>query len=369
MKSGAGDIPSESADFFDPHRHGDEDAAPGRCDFAVNVRPGPPAFLTTALRDRLDDLSAYPTGADTAAATRAAADLHGRDADEVLLLGGAAEGFELLAKLGARHAALIQPSFTEPERVLRASGVRISQVVLEAPWRLCDAQVPDDADLVVVGNPTNPTSVLHTREEIDALRRPGRIVVIDEAFADVTICSGDDERPSHEPESMARVRAPDLIVIRSVTKTFALAGLRVGYLLAAPATIEQLQRGRRHWPLGTLALTALAACLGAQGQNYARQQARQVAVERAYLVERLAEIGLSPAATPKSSYVLVEASGGLALKEQLRGRGIGIRSCANFIGLGPDHLRIAVRSPEQTDALIEALHSALGGQDVVTSKM
>ncbi|NLG46929.1 Rv2231c family pyridoxal phosphate-dependent protein CobC [Gordonia sp. (in: high G+C Gram-positive bacteria)] len=355
MKSGAGDTRPESADLFDPHRHGDEDAAPGRCDFAVNVRPGPPAFLTAALSTRIDDLAAYPSNDDADAATRAAADLHGRRTDEVLLLGGAAEGFELLAKLGATHVALIQPSFTEPERVLRASGLRVSQVVLQAPWRLSEAQIPEDADLVVVGNPTNPTSVLHARAEIDALRRPGRIVVIDEAFADVTMAARDDDRPSYEPQSMAGVAEKDLIVIRSVTKTFALAGLRVGYLLASPEVIAQLQRGRRHWPLGTLALTALATCLGPQGQDYARLQARQVATERDYLLARLAEIGVRPAVPPESSYVLVRMRDGLAVKSRLRERGIGIRSCANFVGLGPDHLRIAVRSPEQIDVLIEAL--------------
>ena len=81
-------------------------------------------------------------------------------------------------------AALIAPSFTEPEAALTAAGVPVHHVVLAPPFHLADAVVPEDADLVVVGNPTNPTSVLHTRDQILALRRPGRIVVVDEAFAD-----------------------------------------------------------------------------------------------------------------------------------------------------------------------------------------
>ena len=85
----------------------------------------------------------------------------------------AAEGFELLARLAPRHIALIEPSFTEPERVLRAAGARVSRVMLDDPWTLTSARVPDDADLVIVGNPTNPTSVLHPREQI----LPGRVDV------------------------------------------------------------------------------------------------------------------------------------------------------------------------------------------------
>ncbi len=107
-----------------------------------------------------------------------------RGADEVALLAGAAEGFALLANLRPRLAALIAPSFTEPEAALTAAGVPFQHVVLAPPFGLTGAVVPDEADLVVVGNPTNPTSVLHTREQILALRRPGRIVVVDEAFAD-----------------------------------------------------------------------------------------------------------------------------------------------------------------------------------------
>ena len=89
---------------------------------------------------------------------------------------------------------MIAPSFTEPDAALRTAGVAVQHVVLDPPFGLDGARVPDEADLVVVGNPTNPTAVLHTREQILALRRPGRIVVVDEAFADAV---------PGEPESLA----------------------------------------------------------------------------------------------------------------------------------------------------------------------
>ena len=341
------DVP---AHLYDRGRHGDADVQAGLVDFAVNVRPGPPEFVARALHGRIADLAAYPSAVETQDVVRRAADLHRRSPDEVLLLGGAAEGFELLAGLAPRHVALIQPSFTEPERVLAASGARISHVTPTVPWLLADAAVPDDADMVVLGNPTNPTSVLHPAADVLALRRPGRIVVVDEAFADLTL-AGD----RLEPESVARVPADDVIVVRSITKTYGLAGLRAGYLLAAPELIAAMTAGRRHWAVGTLTLAALAACLGPDGQEYARGQAHAVAAERLHLLERLAAIGLTPEADPRAPYVLVRVPDAWWWKDELAARGFSVRSCANFHGLTGDHLRLAVRPREVCDALVDAM--------------
>lgn len=341
------DVPSH---LRDRDRHGDADAQAGLVDFAVNVRPGPPEFVAQTLRGRIADLAAYPSACEADDVAGLVARLHQRTRDEVLLLGGAAEGFELLAHLNPRHVAVIAPSFTEPERVLSALGARISHVTLDAPWRLADADVPEDADLVVLGNPTNPTSVLHPRADVLALRCPGRIVVVDEAFADLTL---DGDRL--EPESVAAETTDDLIVIRSVTKTFGLAGLRAGYLLAAPALIARMTAGRRHWAVGTLTLAALAACLGPQGQEYARSQAHLVADERAHLLARLSDLGFAPEAEPRAPYVMVKIPQAWRWKHELAARGFSVRSCANFEGLDSDYLRLAVRPREVSDALVHAM--------------
>ncbi|MCF8570850.1 Rv2231c family pyridoxal phosphate-dependent protein CobC [Gordonia sp. HY002] len=341
------DVPSH---LRDRDRHGDADAQAGLVDFAVNVRPGPPEFIARMLRERVADLAAYPSAREADDVARLVAHVHHRSPDEVLLLGGAAEGFELLAHLRPQHVAVIAPSFTEPERVLSASNARITHVTLDAPWRLADAVIPEDADLVVFGNPTNPTSVLHSRADVLALRRPGRIVVVDEAFADLTL---DGDR--REPESVAAERADDLIVVRSVTKTFGLAGLRAGYLLAAPDLIARMTAGRRHWAVGTLTLAALAACAGPEGQAYARSQAHQVADERAHLLARLSELGLAAEAEPRAPYVMVKIPQAWQWKHELAARGFSVRSCANFEGLDADHLRLAVRPREVSDALVDAM--------------
>ncbi|GAA1482810.1 Rv2231c family pyridoxal phosphate-dependent protein CobC [Gordonia sinesedis] len=340
-------------------RHGDADSEPGLIDFAVNVRGAPPDFVLDAVAASLAGLADYPSAADTERVRAVIGAAHGRPADQVVLLAGASDGFAMLPALRPRRAALLQPSFTEPELVLRAAGVPISQVVLDPPWTIDAAtiarRIPDDADLVVLGNPTNPTSVLHSRRAIEAMRRPGRLIVVDEAFADLTT---DPHTGRRETESLASVSHADIVVIRSVTKTFGLAGLRAGYLLGAPEVLTRLTAGRRAWPVSTPALAALAACASPAGWAYCDEQARRVAADRAVMIDRLRSAGITVCSAAAAPFVLIRMSDGIRVKSLLREWGWAVRSCANFVGLDADYIRLAVRPPAQVDALVDALVAA-----------
>lgn len=317
-------------------------------DFAVNVRHAqPPVWLVERLATRLPDLARYPGGDDERVATQAVADRHGRARDEVALLAGAAEGFALLRNLRPRLAAVLVPSFTEPDALLRAAGVRVQHVVLDPPFGLAGAQVPDDADLVVLGNPTNPTAVLHAREQVVALRRPGRIVVVDEAFADSV---------PGEPESLANELLPDVLVLRSLTKTWSLAGLRVGYALGAPDVLARLIASRPHWPLGTLQLTAIAACCAPDAVAEAEAGARRLAKLRAEMVSGLISLGLD-VVDGRAPFVLFTVPDAELVRKQLHAKGIAVRRCDTFVGLDGRYLRAAVRPewPMLVDAIAEVL--------------
>jgi histidinol-phosphate aminotransferase len=324
--------------------HGDQAAEPGMLDFAVNVRhTEPPAWLLGRLAARLPDLARYPGVDDERAAIQAVAARHRRAPDEVALLAGAAEGFALLPNLRPTLAAVIAPSFTEPDVALGAAGVRVHHVVLDPPFGLAGARVPEAADLVVVGNPTNPTAVLHAREEILALRRPGRIVVVDEAFA--------DSIPG-EPESLAGQALPDVLVLRSLTKTWSLAGLRVGYALGAPDVLARLTARRAHWPLGTLQLTAIAACCTSDAVAEAAVDARRLASSRAEMASGLRSAGVEPV-DGCAPFILFTVGDGELTRKHLHSKGITVRRCDTFIGLDGRYLRAAVR-PEWP-VLVEAL--------------
>ena len=336
--------PSAATALAAARYHGDQAAEPGMLDFAVNVRHAqPPAWLVQRLAARLPDLAHYPGADDERAAIQAVADRHGRERDEVALLTGAAEGFALLPNLRPTLAAVIAPSFTEPAVALRSAGVRVHHVVLDRPFGLAGAQVPDDADLVVVGNPTNPTSVLHSREQILALRRPGRIVVVDEAFADSV---------PGEPESLAEDPRPDVLVLRSLTKTWSLAGLRVGYGLGASEVLARLTAQRAHWPVGTLQLTAIAACCAPDAVAEAAADAGRLAALRTEMVSGLRSVGVEPV-DGCAPFVLFTVPDAELVRKHLHTNGIAVRRCDTFVGLDGRYLRAAVR-PEWP-VLVEAI--------------
>ena len=317
-------------------------------DFAVNVRAaGPPSWLVDRLAARVTDLGRYPSARDERRAVAAVAARHGRRTDEVALLAGAAEGFALLPNLRPRLAALIAPSFTEPEAALAAAGVPIRHVVLAPPFGLGGATVPDETDLVVVGNPTNPTSVLHAREQILALRRPGRIVVVDEAFADAIV---------GEPASLAADSLPDVVVLRSLTKTWALAGLRVGYALGDAEVLNRLTFARPHWPLGTLQLEAIAACSAPEAVAEAQVGAQRLATLRGEMVAGLSGIGVE-VVDGVAPFVLFGVPDAELMRKQLDGKGIAVRRCDTFVGLDGEFLRAAVRPEWQ--ALVDAIAEVL----------
>jgi histidinol-phosphate aminotransferase len=331
--------------------HGDAELAPGLVDLAVNVRSGaPPQWLRDVLHAAVADCARYP---DAEPARTAVADAHGRDPSEVLLTAGAAEAFVLVARaLTPRRAVVVHPSFTEPEAALRAAGHPVTRLLLRADdgYRLHPAQVPDDADLVVLGNPTNPTSVLHPGADVAALARPGRVLVVDEAFADTV---------PGEPESLAaRTDVPGLLVVRSLTKTWGLAGLRVGYALGPAPLVAALADQQPRWPVSSPALAALVACSRAGAWAEADEAAVGVAHDRAALLDALPP-GVEVLGDPRASFVLVRVPAGERVRLALRARGWAVRRGDTFPGLSPDHLRIAVRDPATSRSFSAALAEVL----------
>jgi histidinol-phosphate aminotransferase len=344
---------------IDLHHHGDAEVAPGLVDLAVNVRRQPmPSWLAAPIAASLTELAAYPDGEQAA---RAVAARHRRDQVEVLLTAGAAQAFVLLAQAlrGARRPVVVHPQFTEPEAALRNAGHRVERVLLSEAdgFRLDPALVPDDADLVFVGNPTNPTSVLHPAAALAALARPGRVLVVDEAFADTTYRPG----VAGEPESLAgRADLPGLVVIRSLTKTWGLAGLRIGYLLAPPDLVAALRRAQPLWAVSTPALAAAIACASPVAQAAEREIAEQLAADREHLVNRLRTVsGVTVAGHPESAFVAIRLAGADKLRLELRERGFAVRRGDTFPGLGADWLRLAVRDTATTDAFVATLTDVL----------
>jgi histidinol-phosphate aminotransferase len=328
--------------------HGNADAGAGLVDLAVNVRAGtPPDWLRR--RIAAADLARYP---DPSGARAAVAARHGRDPSDVLLTAGAAEAFVLMARaVTPRRAVVVHPQFTEPELALRAAGHRVERLLLEPPFTLDPADVPPDADLVVIGNPTNPTSALHPAATLRSLARPGRLLVVDEAFADCV---------PGEPESLAaHGELPGLVVARSLTKTWGLAGLRAGYVLAAPDVISRLADAQPPWAVSAPALAATQACSSPDALAEADVWATGLVEQRRHLVELLDAVpGVHVAPEPRASFVLLRLDRP-QVWEPLRDKGFAVRRADTFPGLGPHWIRVAVRGEQTSTAFAAALRECV----------
>jgi histidinol-phosphate aminotransferase len=330
--------------------HGDTAVRAGDADHAVNVLAGgPPPWLRAALQRALEeDASSYP---DERAAVAAIAAMHGRSDKEIVPANGAAEALWLLpAALRPVLAACVHPGFTEGEAALRAHGVPVTRV-LRDPGRgfaLDPAAVPEAADLVLVGNPASPTGTLDPAAAVLALRRPGRVVVVDEAFMDLV---------PGEPGSLVREALDDVVVVRSLTKSLAIPGVRAGYAVAGPALAERLRAVRPPWSANALALAALEAV--ASRPQALTAAAERAATEREDLARRLAGVAGIRTWPASANFCLIEVADGPAVAARLRERRIAVRAAASFPGLGPGHLRLTARAPAENATLVAALAEAV----------
>ncbi len=324
--------------------HGDDYARGARRDFAVNVLADPrPTWLVEAIARGVQRAGSYP---DSTAAAAAVAARHGRTPDEVVVLNGAAEGFSLIARtLTPRRPVIVHPAFTEPERALRDAGAAPARAILPEPFSLEAGAVPGDADLVVVGNPTNPTGALHSREAVRALAGAHRTTVVDEAFIDFV---------PGQAGTLACERPAGLIVVRSLTKILGLPGIRAGYLLAEPATARRLRAAAPKWPVNSIALAVIEAA-SARPDHFERVAA-VTRDRREALTRRLEAIDGVRVHPGNANFLLLELGDAVAVQRRLRDeRGIATRPGWPFPGLDGRHLRVAVHGDPLDAELVAAI--------------
>jgi cobyrinic acid a,c-diamide synthase len=326
--------------------HGDAELGPGLVDFAVNIHDDVrPTWLTDALRASVDVVGAYPDARD---AERTVARRHGRAADEVLATAGAAEAFSLIAHARPwKRPVVVHPQFTEPDAALLAAGHTPHHVLCDPAngFALDPALVPAEADLVVIGNPTNPTSVLHPAQTVRTLLRPGRVVVVDEAFMDSV---------PGERHSLAGQPVPGLLVVRSLTKLWSIPGVRAGYVLGSAQLLAELRTQQSPWSVSAQAIAAMTATASDQALAEAARRVTRIAQHRAVLTDGLTELGID-FVTPSAPFVLAKT--GRGAHQRLRDAGYAVRRADTFPGLDDRWVRIAVRRPDTTRKLLVMLTS------------
>ena len=325
-------------------------------DFSASINPlGTPSAVREAIAGV--DPAAYPDRECTA--LRGALSAHlGVGAESVLVGNGSTELVHLLARahLGLGSPALVfGPTFGEYEAAALAAGATVSHALAEEGkgfrWQPSEGATlirQEHPALVFLCNPNNPTGVYldesSVRRIAGALDSAG-LLVVDEAYVSFVDEAWD---------STALLQLGNVALLRSMTKDYGLAGLRLGYLLAPPGVVDRVGSLQPSWSVNALAQAAGVAALGCQ-EHLA--EAREVVWKgRAYLEGELSNMGLAPVPS-SANFLLVKVGGATELRRRLLARGLCFRDCSSF-GL-PDYIRIAVLGPEECRRLVRELKGAL----------
>lgn len=331
-------------------------ACPGCMDFSANLNPlGMPASVRSALMENVDAFTRYPDPACTDLVA-ALAEFERVPRAWVVATAGATDAFERLCQLvKPREALLCSPCYAGYEQALGRVGSSVTCHALRAERSFDAGQELVDAldrgvDLAFLANPNNPTGRCLQRDVLVAFleraRRFQTVVALDECFIDLTECAGSNDLLADNPS---------LVIVKAFTKSFALAGLRIGYALCADEElVRRLREVGQTWAVGVPAQIAGVAC--ASCREHLCESRRLVAHERARLYEALDALRLH-VVEGQANFLLFE--GPASLGDDLLARKILIRSCANFSGLGDRWWRIAVRTPEENDELIAAMGEVL----------
>ncbi|HEV2093627.1 MAG TPA: aminotransferase class I/II-fold pyridoxal phosphate-dependent enzyme [Rubrobacter sp.] len=326
----------------------------GFLDFSQNINPlgAPPAALEAARRALDEETGRYPDLSyhDLREALGAYV---GVDPQKIVPTNGGAEALFLAARAAGKSgkALILEPTFSEYAPAAEAAGLSAVRRVVRRPqdgFGLDPGAIADleGAAVVFLCNPNNPTGgVLGRRAvmEISArVRDAGAVLVVDEAFVDFV------------PEASVADAVDDhLFVARSFTKFFAIPGLRLGCLILPDA--PRAQALQPSWPVNAVAAAAGAAA--ARDAGFAEMSVREVTRLRGELSAALAALPGLAVFPGAANFLLVRGPEGLT--GRLARRGVLVRGCAPFAGLGPEFFRVAVRAEEENRALVEAVGGAL----------
>ena len=334
------------------HGHGDDAYQHGdavRLNFSSNVRPGgAPSALRAHLAGQLERIGTYPEVAAETLTARLAARL-GVGAEHLIVTNGAVAGIHLIGQIWAgAKSRVVTPTFSEYE-----DAARLHRHTLEfALWETTLQPLPAGCEVLWVCNPNNPTGAVLAREPllawIDA--HPGTVFVVDLAYADFCATA-----PLTAQDAVSRA---NLILVHSLTKTYGLPGLRLGYLVTSAGLRARLAAGLVPWSVNSLALEAGNYCL-AHAEALALPLAELLA-DAESLGRALAEIPgvvVHPSTTTFRLFELPPSAGSAAaLKTWLiREHGILVRAADNFRGLGPQAVRVATQGRAADGQLVAAV--------------
>ena len=324
-------------------------AVRGVTDFSVNLNPyGPPDFVFNVLKACMGEIKNYPD-VESVQLKALIARKFGCLESEVLVGAGVSELIQLVAIGFVKKRAVI-PAYTygEYEKSVRMMGADVKKIEMPGlelkPELISEAMQPDD--VVFLCNPNNPTGQYIPDDGlsllIDEAERVDALLVLDEAYIDFV----NDAFPSHSYLSSTG----NLLILRSLTKSFAIPGVRVGYALGSETIISVLRQLKAPWSVSVFAQRIGEAVLGAAGDKFIEDTRGKISKSKRRL-ER--ELGVHSDA---NFYIFDTGRVASEVRAELLSRGLAVRDCTSF-GL-PSHIRFAVRKDEENEILMEMLKNS-----------
>ena len=330
-------------------------------DFSANVSPlGLPRSAREAAVRALENTARYPDP-ECRLLRQTLSEHHGVPAEKIVCGNGVADLIHRICRVLRPGWALVPaPTFGEYEYALQSAGCATERFLLpeERDFALDTERfaraIRETTDLVFLCSPNNPTGRLCTREELllilEACRAAGAVLVLDECFMDFT------ENPERYTMTGELAAWPELVILKAFTKTYAMAGLRLGYALCGDAVLaEKLLQEGQPWPVSQIAQEAGIGAL--QETDYVTELRAIITAERQRMERALCGLGLR-VISGEANYLLFQSSDE-ALCEKLCDRGILLRGCGEMSGLGEGWYRTAVRTEEENSVLLAALEEVL----------
>lgn len=330
-------------------------------DFSANINPlGMPESVKQAIIAQLSCAEHYPD-VDYAQLHAALAAHHGVPVSWILAGNGETESIFTLARgLKPRRAMVIAPGFAEYRRALDTLDCQVETFALreEDGWQLTERILPAlsaELDCLFLCTPNNPTGLLPEHTLLEAIAERCRTLditlVLDEAFIDFIA-----DEPGFIPHLGDH---PHIWVLRSLTKFYAIPGLRLGYLLNGDAeAVARLRKHQMPWSINSFA--ALAGEIALRDDAYQQATRRWLAQEGPRFYQALCDIDGLTVYPGQANYLFLRCERpDVELQYALLQHHILIRSCANYPGLDGRYFRVAIRSEAENQRLLAALRQAL----------
>ena len=315
-------------------------------DFSANINPlGLSEKILRTLTENLRGLVNYPDP-NASELKRAISRHYDVPEKNLVVLNGAAEFFYLYLNVTRPKRVVIPvPSFSEYDRAARAAYCDVEYFIMDAEKNFSLDMEKPRADCVILARPNNPTGNLISAEKILRLAEVSSVVV-DESFIDFL-----------DAESIRKFVSEKISVVQSLTKIFAIPGLRLGFAVVEENLARRLNLSKDVWNVNFLAQKAGAAALS--DEDFLRRTRAWLEVERKFFVDRLTNLRGVKVFPPTSNFVLFRHEHAEKILAELRREKILLRSCANFAGLDKNYLRSAIRSREENLRLFNVLEKIL----------